>query len=205
MMSLRWFVSLWHLCGSSIVTGLLTETDYDVGQLAVRHEWPAGIITDVLQLMQKVVGRSKHEEEPFALNYKALRARVDMVIGLTGSVGTGKTKPTAASVRGCLRRRVASHAVQAFTFPRDDAAAASCLVQRRRRHVDVCSDECLPCATRLSVLYSWRRRFVVRSSFDSSYRRRRAMHSSSRCTWRSTRLRCAGKGVSTALVCHNVS
>ncbi len=80
--------------------GFVTETDLDVGNLALKHDLAPAVITDVLQLLQKVTSRSKSRsiDEPFALNFKALRIRTDVVQGLAGKVGGNKSKPTTLSV-----------------------------------------------------------------------------------------------------------
>ena len=80
----------------------MTETDLDVGNLALKHDLSPAVITDLLQVLQKVTARNKSRsiDEPFALNFKALRIRTDVVQGLAGKVGGAKSKPNALSVRG---------------------------------------------------------------------------------------------------------
>jgi hypothetical protein len=70
--------------------------------LAQKHDWSPAVITDTLQLLQKVTVRARNRtmDEPFALNFKALKVRLELVHGLAGKVGNAKSKPTAMSVSG---------------------------------------------------------------------------------------------------------
>ncbi len=59
----------------------------------------------MLQVLQKVTVRARNRtlDEPFALNFKALKVRLELVHGLAGKVGNAKSKPTAMSVSGWSR------------------------------------------------------------------------------------------------------
>lgn len=79
------------------VTGYLTETDLDVGQLMLKHDLSPDAVTDVLEVIQHAVERGRADDEPFALSHKALKPRIGSVRELVSDVGS-KYKPTAASV-----------------------------------------------------------------------------------------------------------
>jgi hypothetical protein len=76
--------------------GLVTETDVDVGQLAQKHALTASAVTDLLELVQRVVSRNTDEDEPFALNFVALKSRLTQVRGFDSGLGTSKASSARA-------------------------------------------------------------------------------------------------------------
>lgn len=91
----------------AIEQGLVTETDIDVGLFAQKHNIPAVAVTDMLELIQRAATRSVDEEEPFALNYVALKSRLSRVAGFTQGLQSAARTSTGgltAVAENALRR-----------------------------------------------------------------------------------------------------
>ncbi len=81
-------------------SGFVTETDVDMGTLVYKHELSKELVDDFLALLQATVDRSHSKEEPFAMDYKGLKARMAVVKELQEmKPDGGRVKPTAAAVR----------------------------------------------------------------------------------------------------------